>query len=288
MKPAFIIFIIIIMSAAIVPVNNADASEEEIINLARAHYNHKEYYNAITETMRYQQIYPEGRYYPESLLLMGKAYYMGDNYYKATETFTLCYDRHKNADEGEEALFQLGYLRLMKGSPYFAHRTFQEYQYIYNNGKFSEDIAVNAGYSQALMDDFEGAAISIVNYNKNYPDGKYLDNVNKLRSLLNEEINRPKKNVWVSVAGSVFVPGFGHFYTGKYTTGLLSFLSNAALIFLFYDAYRDDDAFRMLVFGLGELSFYQYSLYAAIGNVYEYNSRENFKKIVKTGIITRF
>ncbi len=279
---------IIILLVVVLLAGSAHASEEEIINLAKYHYNNKEYYNTITESMRYQHAYPDGGYYPESLLLMGRSYYNGDNYYKATETFTLCYDKFKNKPEGEEALFQLGNLRLLRGSPYFAYRTFQEYQYVYNNGKFNDEAAVNICFSLVLMDDFESSVKSINDYSKNYPDGKYIDSVNKLRALINDEINRPKKSVWVSVIGSIFVPGFGHFYTGHYGTGFLSLLSNAALIFLLYDAYRDDNAFRMFVFGMGELAFYQYSLYSAISNVYEYNSNENFKKSVKTGIITKF
>jgi outer membrane protein assembly factor BamD (BamD/ComL family) len=268
--------------------NMAVASEEDIINLAGSYYNNNEYYNAISETMRYQYLYPEGVYYPGSLILMANAYYKGDNYYKATETLTICYERFKNTSEGGEALLNLGNLRLMKGSPYFACRTFQEYQYIYSNGKFKEDVLVNMSYAQVLTDDFEGALKSINDYHNNYPDGKYSDDVNQLKSLVNEEINKPKKNVWVSVTGSIFIPGFGHFYAGKNITGIVSFLSNAALIYLFCDAYKDDNKFRMLVFGMGELTFYQYSLYSAISNVYEYNSKENFRKSVKLGIITKF
>lgn len=92
----------------------------------------------------------------------------------------------------------------------------------------------------------------------------------------------------ISVAGSILVPGFGHFYTGRYLTGLLSFATNAVLIFLIYDAWRDDNSFRMLVFGAAELAFYQYSVYSAVRNVYEYNSREAFFKSVRLAFPVRF
>jgi outer membrane protein assembly factor BamD (BamD/ComL family) len=278
----------IFIAAVIFPLNIAAASEDEIIRLTRSYYDHKEYYNSITEAMRYQYNYPDGKYYPESMLIMGKSYFLGDNYYKATEIFTLCYEKFKSSAEGEESLLHLGSLRLMKGAPYYACRTFQEYQYIYNDGRFKEDAAINLTRSLALMEDYNGALKSIDDYDKNYPDGKYRDNIISLKALINGEINRPKKNVWVSVIGSVFVPGFGHFYAGQFSTGLISLLSNAVLISLFCDAYRDKDAFRMLVFGMGEMAFYQYSLYSAISNVYHYNSTENYKKEVKLGIIARF
>lgn len=269
-------------------INYARAGEKELVDLSMLHYNKGEYYNSITESMRYQYNYPQGKYYAEAILIMGNAYFKGDNYYKASAAYTECYSKYANTPEGEEALLRLGYIRIIKGSPYFAYRSLQEYRYIYDNGRYIEDAEAALCYAGALMDDLPGAKENIQAYRDKYPEGKYTEELNNLNKLIDSEINKTKKSVWVSVAGSVFLPGFGHFYTGKYKIGLLSFFSNAALISLFCHSYKNNNKFGMLIFGIGELSFYQYSLYSAISNVYEYNSDKNFRKSIKLSILQRF
>ena len=80
---------------------NLNASDKEIINLGRFYIANGEYYNAITEMMRYQSLFPEGEYFPDSLLLMAKAYYEGDNYHNAVDALSECYSKFKNRHEGE-------------------------------------------------------------------------------------------------------------------------------------------------------------------------------------------
>lgn len=284
----YVYFTTMIFSLILSSKVNLKASGREIIELAR-YYNQKgAYYNAITEMMRYQYLYPKGGYYPLSLLIMGEAYYRGGNYYKATESMIDCYEETRDSPEGERALFTLGYIRIMMGSPFFAYRTYQEYQYIYKDGRYREKVSANICFALALMDDLGSAIRGIEDYKKSYPNGNYLESVSELQSLIENAINRPKKNLWTSLLGSILIPGFGHFYTGKYDIGLFSFFTNAILLYMFYDGYRDNSKLRMLLFGLAEFSFYQYSLYFALNNVHEYNSRDNFFKSVTVGINKEF
>ncbi len=52
---------------------------DPLLELAQIHLQNKEYYQAITECMRYQYCYPKGDQYPESLLIMSRAYFYGGN-----------------------------------------------------------------------------------------------------------------------------------------------------------------------------------------------------------------
>jgi hypothetical protein len=131
------------------------------------------------------------------------------------------------------------YAHMTSGSPYLVFRIYQEYRYLYKDGSFNEDISRDLCYSLTLVRDLKEAKNAVRDYEEHYTDGKYLREINELQILIDEEINRPKKSVWVSVLGSIVIPGFGHFYTGKYKIGILSFVSNAALIYLFYDGYKD-------------------------------------------------
>lgn len=267
---------------------NAAASEEKIMNLIRYHIENMEYYNAITETMRYQYMFPEGKYYPESLVLQGKAYYHGGNNLMAVKSLETCFSLYKDTPEGDRSLFYTGYIRLTSGSPYYSYRTFQQYLYLYPKGIFTEEARVDICHSLALMHDLEDSKEKISLYRKEFPDGKYLQDIKHLETLILREEERPRKSMWISVLGSVFVPGFGHFYTERYDVGFFTFFTNAALIFLFYDGYRDNDKLRMAIFGIAELSFYQHSLFSAVNNVYRYNSSEEFYRDVQLGISKRF
>ena len=219
---------------------------------------------------------------------MSDAYRKGENYSKAINTLSECYKRYIDLPEGEEALYMIGYTRLSMGSPYFAYRSFQEYQYIYKGGKFTEDVSYDLFLTLILLKDLDSAKKAADDYKNNYTDGKYLKEVNDLQLLIDDQINRPKKNVWISAIGSIFIPGFGHFYTGKYRVGIFSLVSNALFIYLFYDGYRDRDKMRMIVFGLAELSFYNYSLYSSISDVYEYNDNSQFYKSISLRIEKKF
>lgn len=292
MRAGPIYMILLITAAFIAPPALAPqlckASERELLDLASEHIERREYYSAITEMMRYQFLYPGGRHYAESMLLMGRAYFRGGNYYQATALMESCYSRYGKTPEGGQALIGLGSMRLLGGSPELAYRSFREYALIHPRGPYMQEASLGIAYARALQYDLPGALRAGDEYGLDFPGGRYVENLKEFRYLIESEVNRPRKSLALSVAGSILVPGFGHFYTGKYLTGLLSLATNAVLIFLIYDAWRDDNRFRMLVFGAAELAFYQYSLYSAIRNVYEYNSREAFNKSVRLAFPVRF
>lgn len=275
--PSFIILFLLITLTL-------NAAEHDLIDLGKLYIKNGEYYNAITEIKRYQYLYPEGRYYPLCMIILGEAYFKGGNYYNAVSSLTECYRKYPERKEGEEALFNLGNIRLISGSPFFAYRNFQEYDYIYKKGRFREEVALDKCYSKALMGDFKGAKREITNYRNSFENGLYLEDVKKLDLSINNELNRTKKSLWVSIVGSAFIPGFGYLYTEKYKIGIFTFCMNASLIYLIYDAYRDRNRFRMILFSLVEFSFYQYSIFSAINNVYEYNSKDEFYKTVRLGL----
>jgi outer membrane protein assembly factor BamD (BamD/ComL family) len=264
------------------------AEKPDLIKLAELSYSKTEYYSTITSLMRYQYLFPRGKYSAQSMLLMGKAYYRGDNFRRAAEVLTSAYSRFADQEAGEESLYILGRMRLITASPFFALRSFQEYLHVYEEGRFREDAFFNTCYSYALSPVVSLAQRKINEYRKTYPQGKYLEEADKLEKSIQYEINRPKKSAGVSVAGSIFLPGFGHFYTGNYSTGFLSLFTNALLIYLIYDGYRNERRAQMLVSGFAELTFYQHSIYEGIKSVNRYNSREEFYRQVRLSIGTEF
>ena len=126
------------------------AGETELNSLIKLYHKNKNYYNVITESKRYKLLYPKEKGISEILSIMGEAYYRGGNYNLAVGTFSYCYNRYPLSIGGERSSYLLGVARLERGSPFFAIRNFNEYRYIYKNGKYLEDIAYKISYSSAL------------------------------------------------------------------------------------------------------------------------------------------
>ncbi len=261
-----------------------------LLELADTFMNNKEYYHAITECMRYQFLFPDGKEYPQSMLIMSRAYFLGGNYYRATDIAYDCYKKYTGTMYGDSALYNLAVMRLMEGSPFFAYRTYQEYFSIYPDGKYRETARLDFIYAQILLNNIHDAKNNVDAFIKQTSDEELRNEAMACLQLLHDYEKRPQKNIWVSATGSLLVPGFGHFYAGKYTVGVLSFVSTTLCAALAYRGYTHDNNFQLIFFGLAGFTFYQYSLVSAVLNVGEYNSNSinQLKKAIHITVQKRF
>jgi len=285
-------FLLMTLSTAAVLADTGAVSErtmeESLFRLAESHFEARDYYSAVTETMRLRHLYPKGALHGESLILQGRAYWRGGNAASALDAMARCHEEHRDEPSGELALFYTGGIRLRAGSPFYAHRTYLTYDYLYKKGRLAEDVQYEKCLALALMGELDDAKGEIAAYSANWREGRFNSRLKELGTLIDNENSREKKSIWLAVGGSAVLPGFGHFYTGKYGVGFLTLATNAALMFLAWDGYRDGDMFRMIVFGVAELSFYQHSLFSAARNVYIHNGRDDFNRKVMMGISERF
>lgn len=268
----------------------ARAGEAEMLDLAERYYKSGDYYSTITEIMRYRFIYPSGNHTPRVMLLMGKAYWKGNNIRKAAELMNACHAGFPGSAEGEEALYLAGFIPLTCGMPVEAMQAQDAYRAAYRHGRFMEELARDACAAPALAMDLRGALSNIGAYRGRYPGGRYAGDMDRLEGAIAEETRRPRRHLWASVLGSVFIPGFGHFYTGNYATGVLTLFTNALCGFMIYNASRRHDTFQTVLFSVAGAAVYQYNIFSAIRVVDEYNGkrdREFFRK-VRLGISSAF
>jgi outer membrane protein assembly factor BamD (BamD/ComL family) len=254
------------------------SSEKGLIDLADYHYNRKEYYNSITESMRYQYLYPQGELYSQSMIIVGKSYYKGGDNVRALSVLSECYNRFTDREAGERALFYSGLIRIDSGSYNYAARNFREYNYVYNNGIFLEESIINLSLVYALAENYDEAEKKLTEYSEIFPDGKYMKKAEELSVLVKEAESRPEKSLLAAGLLSAIIPGSGYFYTENYILGILSFGTNAALIYGIYDGYKKKKQFQMIFFSVVEFSFYNYSLVGSIKSAHEYNENKDFKK----------
>ncbi|MFC1670471.1 tol-pal system YbgF family protein [Spirochaetota bacterium] len=267
---------------------NLYAGEKETINLVKSYLHHDENYNAITELLRYRYLYPRGEFYSQSIILTGKAYFKGGNYGHSSAYFSRGYKKYPSERAGQEGLYFLGYIRLLHGSPFLALNTFREYRYVYKDGEFKEKTALGICYSLALTGNFKSSLSEIGRYKKEFPGNIHSWEVRTLEKEIKDEMNRPEKSVVLSTLGSLVIPGFGHFYTGSYGKGFLALFTNALCIYLMADGFMKNNLFQGFFFTFVEASFYQYSLYSAVREVREYNSRKGFNRRVRLSIQREF
>jgi len=262
----------------------AFSSEKGLIDLAEYHYNNSEYYNSITESMRYQFLYPAGTLFPKSMLIMGKSYYKGGDREKSLNIFMECYDRFTNLREGETALFYSGLIRFEAGSYNFAVKNFLEYKYVYPDGKFYADAIINLSLIYTLTENYDEAEKQLEEFNKISPERKLKGNDSELLSILLEAKDRPKKNLYIAGISSAIIPGAGYFYSENYKLGILSFFTNAALIYGIYDGYKKNNKLQMIFFSVIEFSFYNHSIIGSIRSANDYNRKDDLKKDIQAGI----
>jgi len=252
------------------------AGEETLIESAREHYRNGEYYNAITDTMRYQYLYPQKTFYAESLLLMSKAFYMGDDLSSAISIAEKCAELYSLNSYGDYALYLTGRMRLTKSSASAALRNYDKYLKTHGDSLYSEKVYRDRCYGAVFTEEFGLAKEWIEEYRKKYPKGDYLADIESLAADIAGEELRPPKNINIATISSAIIPGAGYFYTGNYMLGALSFITNAVLIAVVIDGIMRKNIFQWAFFGLLELSFYQYSIYGARNSVHEYNSHNKF------------
>jgi len=263
----------------------ASADEGKLAEKVRDLYGQKEYFHAITEAERYSFLYKGGKFTAGSLLLRGKAYFHGGNYDRASRDFGNCSALYGSRPEGEEALFFLGYMRLLKGSPLYAMRSFKQYLLRYEDSRFTERVHYYRIYNSAFMGDLMGARQRIMTYRHLYPQGAYFENLSLVDASIVGEINRPRKSLAIAVTGSLILPGFGHFYTGNYRTGFFSLLVNAAFISLTVHGAVTKNYYQAGLCGFIELQLYLYSVYGGVRDVQQYNSSRKFYRGLRLTIM---
>jgi hypothetical protein len=256
------------------------ADDRGLFSYARALFLEGDYYNAVTELKRYQCLYPSGADYRRSLLLTGEAYFRGGDIARGAEVMETCAMEFSGSSDGQEALYILAGIRIMEGLPVNALAVVRRYRNGYPGGERRESVDLVACYAAALTGDMDRTLAEIREFRERYRQGALDTRAAALEEMVAVEALRPRKSVFLAVAGSLVIPGFGYFYTGHYMKGTLSFFSNALLIFLIYNAVRRDNTFQIVCFSLLEASFYQYSLYGAMRSVREYNGSEEFYRRV--------
>lgn len=279
--------IISILLLSILPVQGF-STERGLIDLAETYYHNREYYNSITECLRYQHLYPEGSLYPQSLLISGKSYFRGGNRERGLLMMSNCYNNYTSTPEGETALFYSGLMRLESGSYLYAVRSFLEYNYVYSSGIYKEEVLINLSLTYTLAESYTEAEKRLKEYSDLYPSGKLKTQSEELSAAIENLKARPRKNIYAAGIFSALIPGSGYIYTGDYKLAMFSMLTNGALIYGIYDGYRKKSRFQMIFFSVIEFSFFNYSVFGSIKSADEYNRGTDLKREALIGIKTGF
>jgi tetratricopeptide (TPR) repeat protein len=261
---------------------------EEILDRAHRLYRMKDYHSALTEVYRYRTLYPGGILTDKSLLLEGKSHYGKDRYGRALEALDRLLVRYPSSESAEEGLYLRSGYRLSAGTPLFGWQDVLRYRRQWPEGKYASLVDLNGVYARALTGDISSARDLLELWKERYPVSPHLNEAGRVEAILVDALNRPRKSMALSVIGSVLIPGFGHFYTGKWGLGTATFLTNGLLIFLTTWGFVKGNLYQGILFGALEAYFYSYSLYMAVKNVDDYNRRGAFREELRLSLTQRF
>jgi hypothetical protein len=86
-----------------------------------------------------------------------------------------------------------------------------------------------------------------------------------------------------TVAGTLsIVPGFGHFYLGEYSTGVLAMIWNGAFIYGIVDSLLSQNYGQAILIGLIETIWYGGTIFGAISGAHRFN--RDAMRIVENGL----
>lgn len=280
----FYIFILIITSPFSIL-----AGEKDVYETIKISYNNRNYYNTVTESMRYEFLYPDGIFLNDVILIKSRSYFFGGNYSKAIYTLKPLLSSEDNYYNAQASSYLI-YMQIIDGSPQSASLNINLYLNKYENDypDITEKIILEKASAYAIQLKFDEAEKAIQKYKELYPNGAYINDVNELENWILIEKNRKTKDFKTALRWSFILPGFSWFYTGDYTTGFISLASNLVLSGLTAYNIYNNNYFESAVFAYLSFTFYQYSLTACAENVNNYNNRSDFKKRIKMSVKARF
>jgi len=257
------------------------AKEKSHLELAKNFFENREYYHSISETLRYENYYPNGKYLHQMIYIRGISYYKGGDYQGAIASFTKSLVKSGASVWKERSHFSRGFIRLKSNNSFYAYIDFTSYLKHYPNGIYRDAAFLHRSYAMSLSSNLYDSLYQIRLFYKSFPSSKYMTSAKRLEEMIIFELMRPKKNMVFALLGSILLPGFGYFYTENYELGFLSLGSNALMITAIVLSALQGNIFAVILFSLLEVSLYTFQISGAIKSVNDYNSHESFFKKIR-------
>lgn len=249
----------------------ADEERERIYKFANVLFESQEFYRAITEYRRFIEYFPDDYRINEAYVRIAESYFYGERY---METISW-------SQKMIQATIQPEFLvraRILTGDSYLKLGNYRSAMKNYSAVLKLDEIDrhyldlshMKLGLCLLHEEDWEDASTEFakVNTNSSYFERSQLFSK---RALQGRSLKRKSR----SLAGLLSViPGLGYVYTGKYQTGIASFVVNGLLIWGTYESFSKGNKGIGFVLGFFGFGFYSGNIYGSINSAAKYNERQ--------------
>ncbi len=243
---------------------------ERIYKFANVLFESQEFYRAITEYRRFIEYFPDDYRINNAYDRIAESYFYGERYREAISW----------SQKMIQATIQPEFLvraRILAGNSYLKlgnyRSAMKNYSAVLELGEIDRhylDLShMKLGLCLLYEEDWEDASAEFtkVNAKSSYFEKAQLFSKKALQGGSLKRKNR-------SLAGLLSViPGLGYVYTGKYQTGIASFVVNSLLIWGTCESFSKGNKGIGFVLGFFGLGFYSGNIYGSINSASNYNER---------------
>jgi len=235
-----------------------------------------EYQSAILEINRYLYYTGRGDFTGYAMYLLGLSYAKTGSMRRALRVFK---DLRKQLDEGSlesgyGVLYSEAYVQEM--NIYFREKDGQNYWTLYHG---IDSLAERPDDKLMMYIESMGEALYIYNFQWEealdlLESSEYLDTINKayIKDVLEELWSGRNKSPLIGGLFSI-IPGFGHFYAGRRSDGLRSFLLNSTFIACTVISLIAGVLAPAVLFGIVAAVLYVSNIYGGLNAVMQENAR---------------
>ncbi len=264
----FIIFLIFVATVI-------NAENLKLFNFAQSLFEEGDYYRAIGEYKRYIFENNDGKFVKKAKYNIGLCYLKAEKWERAAEVF----DELENVFEKKEKEFVLlskAMLYEYKKDYTYSDFVLEKYLTLFPDSRYSENAFYLKAWNFIYLKNWDRAKEELKKIKMNAELKKSAEQI--LKGIDASDSIAQRSNI-LSGVFSMVLPGSGYIYCGRWSDGLISLLINGIFIYNTYMAFKNNDTFGKVLYGIPTISFYTSNIYGSAVAANKFNEDEINKYI---------
>ena len=294
-RPGVLLLLLAAILAALTSPSWASGKEVVVtetvqLGLADAFLGEGEYYRAVTEYKKFLFLFPDSGKADYALFGVGTAYYRGEEYEPAARTFAAVLEKYgKGAHAAPSAYFK-GVSLWKLGRFDRAEAAFDRVAALDPASEYAPLSLIGKSLLSYDARNVPGCRGELARFLESYPQDGRAERVRQTITLLDRNLEVPRKSPAVAGVMSAVVPGSGYMYAGRYGDGVVALIVNGLFIAGTVAAiHQENYAVAAIVGGIG-LPFYVGNIYGSANAATKWNIgvRKELREKIAVSLDYRF
>lgn len=243
-------------------------------------FNEERFEQTINEGLRFIYVHPTSPLTDQVRMIMGKSFLKTDDVEKAIETFEGLTAGGGRKEVREQAELWLCNSLLKKGNHQGMRNRCDAFLARYPDSPLRERAHFQKGWSYLEEWQWAGAeeAFRAIDPNSDLfpPSQEIVKGIHELRD------QKGKSPLGAGIL-SLFLPGAGYVYVGRWQTGIAAFIVNGLFIGATIEAFDNDLPILGSIIGMVELGWYSGTIYGSVSGAKRYNHELREEKLGSLG-----